>query len=152
MRVLQYSTPHGITVTRTMSKVSYRKGLRSLLRELDTCRGIYLSSGYEFPGRYSRWDIASTRPRRGVPAAQYARRDPQPDACPGAARSSSLGFVRPPKRRRAGRDSQASPEIVSRGRAQQAAVGFFDSPRADSRVPQRAGFAPRARGRLRIRP
>ena len=62
MRVLQYSTPHGITVTRTMSKVSYRKGLRSLLRELDTCRGIYLSSGYEFPGRYSRWDVASTRP------------------------------------------------------------------------------------------
>lgn len=62
MRVLQYSTPHGITVTRTMSKVSYRKGLRSLLRELDICRGIYLSSGYEFPGRYSRWDVASTRP------------------------------------------------------------------------------------------
>src|SRR5579864_1900649 len=62
MRTLQYTTPHGITVTRTMSKASYRKGLRHLLRELDTCRGIYLSSGYEFPGRYSRWDLASTRP------------------------------------------------------------------------------------------
>src|SRR5947199_852908 len=62
MRTLQYSTPHGITITRTMSKVAYRKGLRGLLRELDTNRGIYLSSGYEFPGRYSRWDFASTRP------------------------------------------------------------------------------------------
>jgi anthranilate synthase len=62
MRTLQYSTPHGIRVTRTMSKASYRKGLRHLLRELDTCRGMYLSSGYEFPGRYSRWDLASTRP------------------------------------------------------------------------------------------
>ena len=62
MRTLQYSTPHGITVTRTRSKASYRKGLRHLLRELDTCRGIYLSSGYEFPGRYSRWDLAATRP------------------------------------------------------------------------------------------
>ncbi len=62
MRTLQYSTPHGITVTRTRSKASYRKGLKHLLRELDTCRGIYLSSGYEFPGRYSRWDLASTRP------------------------------------------------------------------------------------------
>jgi anthranilate synthase len=62
MRTLQYSTPHGITVTRTGSKASYRKGLRHLLRELDTYRGIYLSSGYEFPGRYSRWDFASTRP------------------------------------------------------------------------------------------
>jgi anthranilate synthase len=62
MRTLQYSTPHGITVTRTRSKASYRKGLRHLARELDTYRGIYLSSGYEFPGRYSRWDFASTRP------------------------------------------------------------------------------------------
>jgi anthranilate synthase len=62
MRTLQYSTPHGITVTRTGSKASYRKGLRHLLRELDTYRGIYLSSGYEFPGRYSRWDLAATRP------------------------------------------------------------------------------------------
>jgi anthranilate synthase len=62
MRTLQYSTPHGIIVSRTKSKVNYRKGLRHLLRELDTRRGIYLSSGYEFPGRYSRWDFASTRP------------------------------------------------------------------------------------------
>src|SRR2546425_9013281 len=62
MRVIQYSTPHGITVTRTKSKANYRKGLRHLLRELDTYRGFYLSSGYEFPGRYSRWDFASTRP------------------------------------------------------------------------------------------
>jgi anthranilate synthase len=29
---------------------------------LDKYRGIYLSSGYEYPGRYSRWDIVSVRP------------------------------------------------------------------------------------------
>jgi anthranilate synthase len=62
MRELSYSTPHGITVTRTSSRSSFRKGLRHLLRELDRHRGVYLSSGYEFPGRYSRWDFASTRP------------------------------------------------------------------------------------------
>jgi len=62
MRTIQYSTPHGITVTRKVTKISYRKGLRHLLRELDKFRGIYLSSGYEFPGRYSRWDMGSTRP------------------------------------------------------------------------------------------
>lgn len=62
MRELRYSTPHGIAVTRTVSRINYRKGLRHLLRELDTHRGIYLSSGYEYPGRYSRWDIAATRP------------------------------------------------------------------------------------------
>jgi anthranilate synthase len=62
MRELSYITPHNITVTRTASRSSFRKGLRHLLRELDRHRGVYLSSGYEFPGRYSRWDFASTRP------------------------------------------------------------------------------------------
>src|SRR4051794_12892159 len=62
MRELHYTTPHGIAVTRTLSKANFRKGLRHLLRELDSHRGVYLSSGYEFPGRYSRWDFASTCP------------------------------------------------------------------------------------------
>jgi anthranilate synthase len=62
MRDYRYTTPHGIQVTRTLSKANYRKGLKHLLRDLDRHRGIYLSSGYEYPGRYSRWDIAATRP------------------------------------------------------------------------------------------
>jgi anthranilate synthase len=62
MREYRYTTPHGIEVTRTLSKASFRKGLVHLLRDLDRHRGIYLSSGYEYPGRYSRWDIASTCP------------------------------------------------------------------------------------------
>ena len=62
MREYRYTTPHGIEVTRTVSKAGFRKGLRHLLRDLDRHRGIYLSSGYEYPGRYSRWDIASTCP------------------------------------------------------------------------------------------
>src|SRR3974377_1387641 len=62
MSAYQYQTPHGIEVTRTVSKVGFRKGLKHLLRELDRHRGIYLSSGYEYPGRYSRWDIAAAAP------------------------------------------------------------------------------------------
>jgi len=62
MRLLQYTTPAGICVSRTASKAPYRKGLKHLLRELDTHRGIYLSSGYEYPERYSRWDVAALRP------------------------------------------------------------------------------------------
>ncbi|MGH9612558.1 MAG: anthranilate synthase component I, partial [Bryobacteraceae bacterium] len=62
MPLLQYTTPHGITVSRTGSKGNYRKGLRHLLRQLDTHRGAYLSSGYEYPERYSRWDFASVCP------------------------------------------------------------------------------------------
>jgi len=62
MREYRYTTPHGIQVTRSQSKTSFRKGLKHLLQDLDRHRGIYLSSGYEYPGRYSRWDIASTCP------------------------------------------------------------------------------------------
>ena len=62
MQRLEYTTPHGIAVTRESSKVPFRKGLRHLLRQLDINRGIYLSSGYEYPERYSRWDVASLCP------------------------------------------------------------------------------------------
>ena len=57
-----YTSPSGIAVERTHSSVPYQRGLDSLLRKLDTQRGIYLSSGYEYPGRYSRWDVASVAP------------------------------------------------------------------------------------------
>ncbi len=62
MPQLRYSTRSGIVVTRTATRVPYKRGLAALLRELDIHRGIYLSSGYEYPGRYSRWDIASLCP------------------------------------------------------------------------------------------
>ena len=62
MREIQYRTPHGISVSRRISKLPYRNGLDRFLRDLDQYRGIYLSSGYDYPGRYSRWDIVSVRP------------------------------------------------------------------------------------------
>ncbi len=62
MPQLRYTTPHGITVTRTSSKVSFARGLKHILRQLDTRRGAYFSSGYEYPERYSRWDVASVAP------------------------------------------------------------------------------------------
>jgi len=62
MRDYRYTTPHGIRVTRAFSRANYGKGLGHILRDLDRHRGIYLSSGYEYPGRYSRWDIASACP------------------------------------------------------------------------------------------
>jgi anthranilate synthase len=62
MSQLVYKTPAGITVTRTHSKVPYRRGLGKLLKRLDSERGAYLSSGYEYPERYSRWDVATVTP------------------------------------------------------------------------------------------
>lgn len=83
MRQLRYSTRNGIQVTRTVSKVPFKRGLGKLMRELDSRRGFYFSSGYEYPGRYSRWDIASlcpprdhrSRARHGIPPPQSARTD-----------------------------------------------------------------------------
>jgi anthranilate synthase len=72
MREYHVTTPHGIQVTRSASKTNFRKGLQHLLSDLDRHRGIYLSSGYEYPGRYSRWDIASTCPPLEIVA--YDRR------------------------------------------------------------------------------
>jgi anthranilate synthase len=62
MHDYSYTTPHGIEVTRTATEINFRRGLWRLLRDLDQYRGVYLSSGYEYPGRYSRWDIASACP------------------------------------------------------------------------------------------
>ncbi|MCS7023445.1 MAG: anthranilate synthase component I [Bryobacteraceae bacterium] len=71
MRQLQYQTRSGIEVTRTVRRLPYQRGLNKVLRELDSHRGAYFSSGYEYPGRYSRWDIASVRPP--VEIVGYAR-------------------------------------------------------------------------------
>ncbi|MDE3197788.1 MAG: chorismate-binding protein, partial [Acidobacteriota bacterium] len=62
MREVKYQTPGGISVSRVTSKLAWRQGLDRFLRQLDKYRGIYLSSGYEYPGRYSRWDIVSVCP------------------------------------------------------------------------------------------
>ena len=68
MREYRYTTPHGIQVTRTVSTSNFRKGLQHLVRDLDRHRGIYLSSGYEYPGRYSalgyRIDVSAARSDR----------------------------------------------------------------------------------------
>ncbi len=57
-----FTTPHGIELTSTVTQVNFRRGLWRVLRDLDQYRGVYLSSGYEYPGRYSRWDIGCVRP------------------------------------------------------------------------------------------
>ena len=62
MPTLRYSTRSGIFVSRAVSRLPFRRGLAHLMKELDSHRGIYLSSGYEYPERYSRWDVASVRP------------------------------------------------------------------------------------------
>ncbi len=62
MPLSKYQTQSGIVITRRQSRANFQKGLQHVLARLDSQRGIYLSSGYEYPERYSRWDIASVCP------------------------------------------------------------------------------------------
>src|SRR3954462_7937329 len=62
MRGVQYLIPRGIRVSRFTTSLPFAKGLDRFRRDLHRHRGIYLSSGYEYPGRYSRWDIAAVAP------------------------------------------------------------------------------------------
>src|SRR5438874_8576482 len=69
MSEIRYTSLSGINVARSASKIPFERGLKPLLRKLDTQRGIYLSSGYEYPERYSRWDVASIAPPLEIVAA-----------------------------------------------------------------------------------
>lgn len=42
--------------------VDYQQGIAHVIDALDTHRGMYLSSGVEYPGRYTRWDLGFINP------------------------------------------------------------------------------------------
>jgi anthranilate synthase len=44
------------------SELDYATGIEAILTQLDTQKGLYMSSGIEYPGRYSRWDFALIDP------------------------------------------------------------------------------------------
>ncbi len=61
-----YETKGGVTVTRQRREVDYDNALSSYIDMLDERRGAALSSNYEYPGRYTRWDTAIVDPPVGI--------------------------------------------------------------------------------------
>jgi anthranilate synthase len=57
-----YLTRGGITVRRTIESVPVRHAVEPLLEGLDHRRGALLTSSYEYPGRYTRWDLGFIDP------------------------------------------------------------------------------------------
>jgi len=57
-----FETPGGITITRTSRPADYEEGTSRWIDRLDSERGAVLSSSYEYPGRYTRWDMALANP------------------------------------------------------------------------------------------
>jgi anthranilate synthase len=57
-----YRTRGGVDIYRASIGVEYADATAELVTALDTRPGVLLSSSYEFPGRYTRWDIGFTNP------------------------------------------------------------------------------------------
>lgn len=66
---VRFETAGGVGVVRTLREVPYQGAALGYVDMLDERRGAVLSSNYEYPGRYSRWDIAFVDP----PVALTAR-------------------------------------------------------------------------------
>ncbi|WP_029061458.1 anthranilate synthase component I [Labrenzia sp. DG1229] len=64
-----YETESGITILRTSRPSDYETGTSDWIDRLDGELGAVLSSSYEYPGRYTRWDMALVNPPLVLEAA-----------------------------------------------------------------------------------
>ena len=55
-----YRSRGGVDICRNIDEVPMEGALEGVLEKINTHRGAVFASGYEYPGRYSRWDIASS--------------------------------------------------------------------------------------------
>ena len=62
MQLMSYRTEGGIRIQREVSDQPYRSADNALAGALDTRRGVLFSSSFEFPGRYTRWDMGFVDP------------------------------------------------------------------------------------------
>ena len=62
MQTLSYETKGGIRVEREIVARSYSPADTTLADALDNRRGVLFSSSFEFPGRYTRWDMGFVDP------------------------------------------------------------------------------------------
>lgn len=60
--ILEYTTTAGLSVRRESVAVDAETYRTSIPRRLDQCRGVFLTSGMEVPGRYSRFDLGFSDP------------------------------------------------------------------------------------------
>ncbi|MBV9375731.1 MAG: anthranilate synthase component I, partial [Alphaproteobacteria bacterium] len=62
MKPTIYSTKGGIRITREIRNHDYQPADTALAQSLDARRGVLFSSSFEFPGRYTRWDMGFVDP------------------------------------------------------------------------------------------
>lgn len=59
---MQINTDFNIKLNRKETKIDAEKGISFLIDHLEKNRGMFLSSGTEYPGRYSRWETGFYSP------------------------------------------------------------------------------------------
>src|ERR1700719_1783132 len=62
MNLTSYITKGSIRVTREIRNHDYQPADTALAQSLDERRGVLFSSSFEFPGRYTRWDMGFVDP------------------------------------------------------------------------------------------
>ena len=59
---IQYQTKGGINISRSQTVLPYESAIDAITQQLDSQLGVLLASSYEYPGRYTRWDIGFINP------------------------------------------------------------------------------------------
>lgn len=63
-----YRTGGGVIVHRRVEELRLEGAIETLIDALDEARGVVLASSYEYPGRYTRWDVGFVNPPLGLEA------------------------------------------------------------------------------------
>src|SRR5262249_38885852 len=145
MITVSYETRGGIGIHRTIEDLPVRNAIEPVIHALDQRRGVLLASSYEYPGRYTRWDmgfvdaplVLSARGREFRCGAGHARGKPPPQPAaaarggggPGArlgpAETPLEGVVREPSGRFVEEERSRQPPLFSVLRAR---VALFPHP------------------------
>lgn len=65
---IHYLSAGGVRVQRSTMALPYGSAIAQLRDRLDKERGVLLSSSFEFPGRYNRWDVGFVNPPIAITA------------------------------------------------------------------------------------
>ncbi|WP_261128861.1 anthranilate synthase component I [Bacillus sp. Marseille-Q3570] len=60
--IINYDTAGGIQIARTQTSLDPAQAVSKILKDIDHYQGALYSSRYEYPGRYSRWDVGFINP------------------------------------------------------------------------------------------
>ncbi|MBN1960237.1 MAG: anthranilate synthase component I [Deltaproteobacteria bacterium] len=71
MKCLKYVTNGDVVIHRHEIELACGSAINPIIDALDEHLGVVLTSGYEYPGRYTRWDIGFINPPLCITAKEY---------------------------------------------------------------------------------